>query len=573
MPLISHLRSRPGSRSRYSSLYPAGALGLVALGACNAIFGIEPGLPGGSTGTGGGTTASGSGNGGSAGATATSTTSTSTSTGSGPVCGGDDAGAPKGTPIKLLLSGAPSSDEVSSLTYDAAGNLFVAGSFLGATFKLGTSFPHVGAPGVDDAYVVKLDPSGQYLWGQAFGGTQRVFFNAVDTDAAGNVYLLGSFNGTATFGTTSLTAPDNPGDPGTDKYTDVLIVSLDPQGNVRWAKNLGNDEADRGLRLAVDAAGNSYIAGAAFNPIDFGEGSGPVGDTQQWWSFYAKLDQTGKVAWVQPVGSWASDLTPDYQEYLETAIAVDGKGHAVIGGNFKGQVFIGDEQVAPVGDADAFVASLDASNGKVLWYRTLHQPIGDPAPDGDQWITALTVDPCSGDIYAAGCFTRGIDFEGQGGVKVTTGNPLDPDMFLVRLAGADGTPLWARAYGDTGRQEPASVRVGPDGTVLLAGFLLDAAGAVGVDFGPDIGFLKSMTPNPGPDYYDDAFLIALDSTGKGLWGKRLGDENFQRAYSVAVRSTGDIALGGIVNGAMPIGSPQPALMANGYDAFVARFAP
>jgi hypothetical protein len=158
-------------------------------------------------------------------------------------------------------------------------------------------------------------------------------------------------------------------------------------------------------------------------------------------------------------------------------------------------------------------------------------------------------------------------------VKVTTGNPLDPDMFLVKLAGADGTPLWARAYGDTGRQEPASVRVGPDGTVLLAGFLLDAAGAVGVDFGPDIGFLKSMTPNPGPDYYDDAFLIALDSTGKGLWGKRLGDENFQRAYSVAVRSTGDIALGGIVNGAMPIGSPQPALMANGYDAFVARFAP
>ena len=567
-------RLRPRSPFRTSLLYPAGAVGLAALGACNAIFGIEAGLPGGTTGTGGtAATSTSTATGDSTGtAGSAATTSTSTSTGSGPACT-TDAGAPKGAGIKLVLSGAPNGDQASAVTHDPQGNLFVAGSFDGATFKLGQSLPHVGTPGFDDAYVVKYDASGTSLWGQAFGGTMKVVFNSAATDAAGDVFLIGTFGGTASLGTTSLTAPDNPADPGTDKYTDALVVSLDPQGNVRWAKSFGNSEIDRGMRIAVDPGGNSYITGASFDRIDFGEGSGLLGDTANWWSWFARLDPTGKVVWVQPISNWASDLTPDYQEFFETAIAVDGKGHAVIGGNFKGQVFIGEDQVAPVGEADAFVASLDASNGKVLWYRTLHQPIGDPAPDGDQWITALTVDPCSGDIYAAGCFTRGIDFEGQGGVKVSTGDPLDRDMFLVKLSGTDGTPKWARAYGDAASQEATSVQVGPDGTVLLAGFLGDTAGTVGVDFGQEIGFLKPAKPNPGPDYYDDPFLIKLDSNGKGLWGKRLGDEHQQRAYSVAVSSTGEIALGGIVNGTITIGTAQPALSANGYDAFLARFDP
>ena len=550
------------ARRRSSFLYPA-ALGLLTLGACNAIFGIEAGLPGGTTGTGGST-----------GTTSTSTgtaasTGTETSTGSGPMCAAD-AGAATGAAIKLRLSGANGSDQVSALAHDPGGNLFAAGLFGGASLTLGKPLAHVGAADTANGFVVKYDPSGAYLWGQAFGGTQEVRFNAAGTDAAGNLYLTGAVAGTATIGTTTLTAPTDPSEPKLH-YPDLLVLSLDPAGAVRWVKSFGNQYVDRGLRMAVDPSGATYIAGVSFDPVDFG--TGILGDHLSWWSYFLKLDSAGNAVWALPVNHWNSDLTPDYTEYFETAIALDGKGHAIIGGNFKDQVFLGDDLVAPVGGTDAFVASLDATSGKVLWQQTFHQPIGDMAPDGDQWITALTTDPCTGDVYAAGGFTRGIDFGSQGGVKVSTGDPNAPDMFLARLAASDGAPRWFHAYGDSGLQEATSVKVGPDGTVLLTGFLLDAPGEVGVDFGLPIGFLKPAEMNPGPDYYSDVFLLKLDPAGNGIWGKRFGDKYAQAAFDVAVDPTGKIAIGGIVNGSITIGGGQPPLTAQGFDAFVARFDP
>lgn len=114
-----------------------------------------------------------------------STTATSTSTGSGPTCS-LDAGPPTRAGLKLVLSGSLQADQASAVTYDGKSNLLVAGSFDGAALTFGPALAHVGAPGTDDAWVVKLDPSGAYLWGHAFGGTSQVVFNSAGTDAAGN---------------------------------------------------------------------------------------------------------------------------------------------------------------------------------------------------------------------------------------------------------------------------------------------------------------------------------------------------------------------------------------------------
>jgi hypothetical protein len=570
------LSSRARTQSSSSILYPAAALGLLALGACNAIFGIEAGLPGGTTSTGMGgssetstSTTTSSSTTTSTSTTASSSTTTSSSTGSGPTCDAD-GGAAMGTATKLRLSGSAGNEQASALAYDPTGNLFAAGMFDGASLTLGMPLAHVGVADSDNAFVVKYDAAGAYLWGQAFGGTQDVRLNAGGTDAAGNAYFTGAVAGTATIGITTLTIASDATDPAVH-YPDLLVLSLDPAGTVRWVKTFGSLFADRGLRIAVDPGGATYVAGVSSDPIDFG--TGLLGDTNSWWSFFLKLDSTGKVVWAQPVTHWDSDVTPDYIEYFEIAIALDGKGRAIIGGNFKDQVFLGNDLVVPVGGTDAFVASLDAESGNVIWQQTFHQPAADPAPDGSQWITALTTDPCTGDIYAAGEFTYGIDFGSQGGVKVSTGPATSPDMFLVKLAASNGAPLWFRAYGDAGLEEATTVKVGPDGTVLLGGFLLDAANTVGVDFGLPIGYLKTAAPNPGPDYYSDVFLIKLDSAGNGLWGQRFGDKFAQAAFDVAVDSTGKIALGGIVNGTITIGGGQPPLTANGFDAFVARFDP
>lgn len=533
-------------RASLSPLRSAATLGLLALGACNAIFGIEAGLPNGATGPGAG----GAGGG------------TSSSAGGAPCSSPSEA---EFTPRKLVGALSPGSDSGSAVVHDAEDNLVVAGLFNGASIDLGQALSRVSTTEVDNGFVVKYDASGAYLWGQAFGGTMALRLNAAGVDTAGNIYLTGAVAGQAKIGDTTLTiASMSPGD-----NPDALVVSLTPLGAVRWAKSFGNELVQRGHRIAVDAGGNTYVAGVSQDQVDFGDGK-LIGDAGGWWSFFLKLDSTGELVWAKPVGSWVPNLASDTTEYFEIAIALDGAGQVIIGSTFNAPISFDGEPEAPVGDADAFVASLDAADGKARWHRTFHQAKGEPALDGNQWITSLTVDPCSGDIYAAGGFTRGIDFESGGSAKAV-GDPDAPDIFVARLAASNGAPVWFKAYGDYGRQDVTTVKVAPDGAVLLNGFLLSSPNEKGVDFGaPGGAFAPQAKSATG---VADVFLLELDSAGGYLWGLRSGDENAQAAFDVAVDSKGKIVTCGIANGTFALGGTAQAVTFTGYHAFVARFDP
>jgi Beta-propeller repeat len=524
-------------------------LGLLALGACNAIFGIEPGLPGGTTGPGAG------GAGG--------------SSSSGSTCS-PAPGAAQGTARKILVSASEDYDQGNAVVHDAQDNLIAAGHFAGSALTLGKSIAHVGTAGMRNGFVVKQGPDGATLWGRAFGGSENLRLNAAGTDDTGNIYVTGTFSGMATSGEIDLTAAYDAAQ-SPDSQPDALVIALSPDNKVLWYKRFGNGLAQRGHHIAVDAAGNTYVAGTSQGKVDFGDGSGAIGDASGWWSFFLKLDPTGKPLWAQPIGSWVATLSPDPDETFEIALTLDGKGHVIIGGAFQGTTFFGSSATTAVGGADAFVASLDAADGKLLWHRTFHQPEAEMAPDGDQWITALTVEPCSGDIYAAGGFTEGIDFESAGNAVVSHGMTSDQDMFLAKLAASDGTPIWFHAYGDSGKQEPTAVKVAPDGTVLFTGFLINGENPQGLDCGPVIKDLPPGEGDFGPT--SDLFLLKLDALGNGIWGKRHGDIQPQAAFDTSVDSKGSIVLGGLTNGTLALGGSTPAQSSSTIDVFLARFDP
>ena len=524
-------------------------LGLLALGACNAIFGIEPGLPGGVTGPGGG----GAGGG--------------TSSSSGTPCGASPAKA-EGTPRKLEASLSPGIDSGSSVAFDANDNLLVAGVFTGDALDLGASIARVSSTEIENGFVIKYDESGGYVWGQAFGGTKPLRFNAVATDTPGNLYLTGAVAGEANIGGKPLNIAS---DAGMD-HPDALVVALDPAGNVQWVKTFGNKGVQRGHRIAVDADGNAYVAGVSYDQVDFGDGSGFIGDAGGWWSFLLKLDPFGTPLWARPFSHWVPSVASDDVEFFQIAVALGGKGQVIIGSTFDGPILFGSDPESPVGDADAFVAALDAADGKAIWHRTFHQPKGGSAPDGNQWITGLTVDPCSGDIFAAGGFTRGIDLESAGSAKAI-GDPDAPDIFLSRLAGDSGAPIWFKAYGDYGRQDASALKMAPDGTLVLTGFLLSSQNEEGIDFGAPIGVLAPKVKASAPFEIGDLFLLKVDGAGNSLWGNRSGDEYAQAAFDVAVDSTGRISSCGITTGTLALGGAASAVNSPTLDTFIARFDP
>jgi hypothetical protein len=164
--------------------------------------------------------------------------------------------------------GGPSYDRGNSIAVDASGNVFTTGYFQGTVdFDPGPGTFNLTGAGSRDAFISKLDASGNFVWAKQLGGSS--IGNSIALDASGNVYTTGSFYGTADF---------DPG-PGTFNLTsagdgDIFISKLDDSGNFVWAKHMGGFYDDFANSIAVDEFGNVYTTGSFKVTVDFDPGPG-----------------------------------------------------------------------------------------------------------------------------------------------------------------------------------------------------------------------------------------------------------------------------------------------------------
>jgi hypothetical protein len=192
----------------------------------------------------------------------------------------------------------------SNVTKDAVGNLYVCGVYdLTADLDPGAGVFSVTTSNGTDAFVIKLDAGGNFIWGKSFGGPGSQTCESVKTDAAGNVFLTGYFPLTADF------------DPGVGVFamtalgtSDAFVLKLDASGNFVWAKAFSGSGADNANDIAVDATGNSYITGLFQNTTDFDPGPGVFNLTAFSNDIYiAKLDAAGNFGWAIRFGGATLD--------------------------------------------------------------------------------------------------------------------------------------------------------------------------------------------------------------------------------------------------------------------------
>ena len=96
--------------------------------------------------------------------------------------------------------GGSSDDKALSIAIDKSGNVYTTGSFNGSVnFDPSSGSGYLSASGGADVFVLKLDPSGNFVWANKMGGGSDDYGVAVAVDTFNNVYTSGYFWGTANF--------------------------------------------------------------------------------------------------------------------------------------------------------------------------------------------------------------------------------------------------------------------------------------------------------------------------------------------------------------------------------------
>ncbi|MDZ4121955.1 MAG: SBBP repeat-containing protein, partial [Candidatus Cloacimonadaceae bacterium] len=231
------------------------------------------------------------------------------------------------------------SDSGTSISTDASGNSYVTGYFSDSAYFGSIS---ISSGGSHDVFVVKLDTSGNWIWARRAGGTSADAGTGIAVSSNGNSYLTGHFQGTASFGGSSLTSNGN---------EDIFIAKLDSAGNWLWARKAGGVSVDHGRSIALDNSGNSFVTGYIGGSATFGASSLSGGGL-----FVTKISSSGDWLWAkQAFGQGGGN-----------GISTNGNGYCIITGSFENSVSFGGVTLLPNGDQDVLTAKFGQPIYEVL---------------------------------------------------------------------------------------------------------------------------------------------------------------------------------------------------------------
>jgi len=312
--------------------------------------------------------------------------------------------------------GGTSYDYGMSITTDASGYVYTSGYFYGtADFDPSSGTTNLTSAGEYDIFIQKLDAFGNLLWAKAMGGTSTDTGYSITTDASGNVYTTGFFQGTADFdpsaGTTNLTSAGS---------SDIFIQKLDASGTLIWAKRMGGTSFDYGNSITTDASGNVYTTGYFKETADFDPSSGTTDLTSagSYDIFIQKLDASGDFVWAKAMGGTSTDIG--------YSITTDASGNVYTTGFFQGTADFdpsaGTTNLTSAGSSDIFIQKLDAS-GTLIWAKAMGGISGD-------YGMSITTD-AYGNVYTTGTFQGTADFDPSVGTTNLT-SAGEYDIFVAK---------------------------------------------------------------------------------------------------------------------------------------------
>jgi hypothetical protein len=447
----------------------------------------------------------------------------------------------------FLGGGADESAE--SIAVDAAGNAYVTGYTSSSDFP--TKNPlQAQTPGLEDAFVVKLNPGGSDLvFSTYLGGNGFTSGDDIALDEEGNVWVIGNTSA-ADFPTV------NPLQPALAGSADVFVARLNRNGSALiFSTYLGGGGSDYNGSLKVDSEGDILMTGItnstnfptvnAFQPahapsiiipcppfpqICF---RGPYIGSED--AFVSKLKGDGSaLVFSTYLGGSRGDDGQD--------LAIDGNGDIYIIGVTGSIDFptANPLQAANGGFGsnnpntlyDAFVAKFNA-NGALV-YSTY---FGGNSPDFGR---AISLDQ-AGNVYLLGR-TSSPNFPTVAPLKSTLSG--GSDIFVAKLNRTGSAILYSTYLGGSSFEEAADMKVDAQGNAYITG----ETGST--DF-PTVNAIQS-TLNPGPPCrtiigadLTDGVVTKLNASGSSLvFSTYLGGSCHDNGIAIAIDRNGSAYVAG-----------------------------
>jgi Fe-S cluster biogenesis protein NfuA len=324
---------------------------------------------------------------------------------------------------------------------------------------------------------------------------------------------------------------------------------------VEWAKNFGtNGSTERVLILvtAEDTAGNVIVAGT-YNSLTLPLGSitidkidtatGMFGGDLNDEIFVAKFDASGNTLWAKSLGGMNTRGTP-------TGLATDASNNIYLSGSFSGNFFAfpsavnGNFTTPPLTKIsqnpnynDVFAVKFNNA-GDIQWAKNFGGANTDVVA---QMRNGIAVDS-AGDVLLA------AEFEGGNLDTPTLTKVGVADVFALKLASADGSPVWVKQLAGAG---------GAWATVRFKGITVDSNKDVYVAGFTNGTLDTSPATSPGQIGPWDLFAVKLIGTsGATSWSKNFGASGSSPQVSgVAANATGKV----IVTGTFSVDFTTPVL--------------
>lgn len=250
--------------------------------------------------------------------------------------------------------------------------------------------------GYIDAWVVKLNYSGNIEWEKNYGGTDLDIFNSID-QTHDNGYVLAGL--THSF--------------EEHKNGDYWIVKIDELGNKEWEKSFGGFSIDHAKSIQQTSDFGFIVTGHTFSSD--GDVTENFGASDYW---VLKLDENGNLQWQKNLGGSHTDYAHSIKQTMDAGFILTGYTFSSYG-----------DVTASFAPPDYWIVKLD-KNGNIQWQKSL---------GGNNEDSSFSISQTFDSGYIVGGTTRSTD----GDVTVNNGSV---DCWVVKLD-QNGNIQWQKTFG------------------------------------------------------------------------------------------------------------------------------